>query len=78
MNSEHVLREKITDLISEEVGPLAEIMIDEILDDLDIEEVELSRYFATKFISGLEKKLPKDLTNRQHIMHDVGMLLIRG
>ncbi len=78
MNSEHILREKITDLISEEVGPLADVIIDEILDDLDIEEVELSRYFATKFISGLEKKLPKDLTNRQHIMHDVGMLLIRG
>ncbi len=78
MHSEHILRTRITDLLAEEIGPLADVIIDEILDELEIEEIEISRYFATKFISGLEKKLPRDLSSRQHIMHDVGIMLIRG
>lgn len=77
MASDNSLRFQIINLLAEEVGILAEIIFDEVLEEMGIVDAELSRVWAGKFIRVLDKKLPEDISQRQHIMREIGALLIK-
>lgn len=78
MDSNRDTRSQIIDLISEELGILAEVVFDEVLEELGINGAELSRYHAGKFIRVLDKKLPADTNNRKKLVRDIGQLLINS
>ncbi len=78
MNSGQALRAQIIDIISEEIGILAEVVFDEVLEDLGIPDSNLSPHLAGKFIRLLNGKLPDNMSNRQHVIHEVGRLLIES
>lgn len=69
--------EQIVDLISEEIGILAQVVFDETLKETGINESDLSRRLAGKFVRVLDEKLPRDMTNKQKVIREVGKLLIK-
>lgn len=78
MNSNQSLRTQIIEILSAEVGILAEVIFDEVLAELGIHESRLSPHMAGIFVRVLNKKLPGDLTNRQLVIRDVGQLLMNA
>ncbi len=78
MNSDQALRAQIIDIISEEIGVLAEVVFDEVIEDLGIQDSNLSPHLAGKFFRLLNAKLPDDMGDREHVIHEVGRLLIEN
>lgn len=61
MAEQHV-RDLIIDKLSEEIGVLAGVIVDDVLADLDIDQDSLKdKLLATKFLARLKKELPDDL-----------------
>ncbi|BCE02398.1 hypothetical protein [Marinicellulosiphila megalodicopiae] len=58
-----VWRDTIEDILSEELGMLAPMIIDEILSELKITESSMSGHLSSKFIKLLEKKTKNDIHN---------------
>ena len=56
-------REKIEGLLTEELGMLASVILDEILEELKIKESQVSGHYGSKFIKLLEKKTANDIQN---------------
>ena len=77
MDPKGSLGEQIIDLISEEIGILAQVVFDETLKEIGIKEAGLSRHIAGKFVRVLDEKLPGDMSNKQHVIREVGKLLIQ-
>lgn len=78
MAAEKLLRLQIIDLLAEETGILAEVIFDEVLEDIGIADSQLSGYWAGKFIRVLDKKLPHDISDRHLIIRKVGALFIHA
>ncbi len=76
MDSHRSVQSNVVDLISEELGILADLIFTEIIEEIGIRESDLSRYHAGKFVRILDAKLPEDMGNRQQVIRDVGQLLI--
>ena len=72
------LRSEITAILSEDIGILADVIFDEILETLGIDEVKLSRVWAGKFVRMLDKKLPKELPHRQLMIRSIADVLIKS
>lgn len=71
------LGEQIVDLISEEIGILAQVVFDETLKEIGINETDLSGRLAGKFVRVLDEKLPREMANKQQVIREVGKLLIK-
>ncbi len=69
---------QVIDILSDEVGILAEVIFDEVLTDLGVSESGLSPHLAGKFVRVLAQKLPADLSNRQLIIRSVGQLIMHA
>ena len=72
------LRQRVIELLSEELGILAEVVVDEVMDELGAAERDLTRHLAGKFVRVLDKRLARESDNRQALVREVGRLLIRG
>lgn len=77
MAGSHELRAEITSVLAEEVGILADVIFDEILDALGIDETRLSRVWAGKFVRLLDEKLPQDINQRQAMIRSIADMLIK-
>lgn len=76
MSSSNDMRKAIIQLLDEEVGLLAEVIVDEIIEMLGINDEQLSRIWAGRFIRLLDQRLPRDIDRRQQLIRSVGNLLI--
>lgn len=70
------LKARIVEILEDDVGILAEVIVEEILTTLKIEESELSSFWAGRFIRLLDARLPPDISHRKQILRDVADLLI--
>ncbi len=68
----------ITRILDEEVGLLAGVIVDEIIDALGIDDSQLSRVWAGRFVRLLDQRLPTDIDGRQFLIRRVGDLLIHN
>jgi|GEM_PF-2720518 len=78
MTRSNGLRNQITRILDEEVGILAEVIVDEIIDALGIDDEQLSRVWAGKFIRLLDQRLPADIEHRQLLIRHVGDVMIQS
>ena len=78
MAADNSLRLQIIDLLAEETGILAEVIFDEVLEDLGITDSDLSGFWAGKFIRVLDTRLPDDISDRHLIIRRIGALLIHA
>ena len=76
MSSSCDMKKAIIQLLDEEVGILAEVIVDEIIEMLGIDDEQLSRIWAGRFIRLLDQRLPRDIDRRQQLIRSVGTLLI--
>lgn len=76
--SDQNLRQRVIELLSEELGILAEVVVDEVMEELGAGDRELNRHLAGKFVRVLDKKLSTESTDKQALVREVGKLLIRG
>lgn len=67
-------RQQVVDLLAEEVGFLAELIFDEVLEELSITESDISRDWLGRFIRLLNQKLPEDMDNRVTIIRKISEL----
>lgn len=72
------LRQRVIELLSEELGILAEVVVDEVMEELGAEDKDLTRHLAGKFVRVLDKRLSLESDNRQALVREVGRLLIKG
>lgn len=70
------LKDRIITILEDDVGILADVIVDEILQSLRIDETQLSRFWAGKFVRLLDEKLPRDIEHRKLIIRTVADLLI--
>jgi len=68
-------RSEIEELLAEELGMLASMIIDEILSELRITESKMSGRYGSKFIKILEKKTMRDMENPQLIRQVYKLIL---
>jgi hypothetical protein len=78
MLSSNDLKMNITRILDEEVGLLAGVIVDEIIDALGIDDSQLSRVWAGRFVRLLDQRLPTDIDGRQFLIRRVGDLLIHN
>ena len=76
--SDRNLRQRVIELLSEELGILAEVVFDEVMQELGAEDRDLNRHLAGKFVRVLDNKLAAESSNRQALVREVGRLLIEG
>lgn len=76
--SDRNLRQRVIELLSEELGILAEVVVDEVMQELGAADRDLTRHLAGKFVRVLDKKLTAESSNRQALVREVGILLIKG
>ena len=72
------LRHRVIELLSEELGILAEVVVDEVMEELGAVDQNLNRHLAGKFVRILDKTLSADIGNRRELVREVGQLLIKG
>ena len=72
------LRQRVIELLSEELGILAEVVVDEVMEELGAGDRDLNRHLAGKFVRVLDRRLSGDIGNRQVLVREVGQLLIKG
>ena len=77
MSDQH-LRQRVIELLSEELGILAEVVVDEVMEELGAEDKDLSRHLAGRFVRVLDQRLSTESSNRQVLVREVGKLLIKG
>ena len=66
------------ELLSEELGILAEVVVDEVMEELSAEDKDLTRHLAGRFVRVLDKRLSIESNIRQALVREVGKLLIKG
>jgi Mor family transcriptional regulator len=72
------LRQRVIELLSEELGILAEVVVDEVMEELGAEDKDLTRHLAGRFVRVLDKRLSIEKSNKQALVREVGKLLIKG
>ena len=78
MMNDRDLRQRVIERLSEELGILAVVIVDEVMDDLGVGDRDLSRHLAGRFVRVLDKRLARETDNRQALVREVGRLLIEG
>lgn len=64
-------REDVVDLLAEEVGILANLIFDEILEELPTSGLDISGDWLGKFLRLLNQKLPEDMNNKIIIIRKI-------
>lgn len=64
-------RQPVVDLLAEEVGILADLIFDEVLEEMPVAEADMSSEWLSKFIRLLNQKLPEDMNDRIVIIRKI-------
>lgn len=75
MSSTFDWRSAVHEVLAEEVGILADMIIDETLEELGINDTQLTRRLAGKFLKLLLTKIPEDV-DRPTVGQKIGDILL--
>jgi len=78
MSDSQSIRVKFVDALADELGVLADIIFDEVLQEMKIRESDLTSFHAGKFVRILDQKIPGDLENRQLLIRNIGQFLMHS